>query len=137
MKTGRRRLVLSLALLFLLNIFIITAAQRAEAAVWREGSTGQTVRTIQTKLKNWGYYNGAVDGIFGWRTTQAVKWFQSKNGLKADGIVGEKTLAALGMSGTSGEAPPSPTTSSCWQNSSRRRRGENRMPDRSPSGRSY
>ena len=102
MKTGRRRLILALALLFLLNILIITVVQRADAAVWKQGSTGQTVRTIQTKLKNWGYYTGSVDGIFGWRTTQAVRWFQAKNGLKVDGVVGQQTLAALGMSSTSG-----------------------------------
>ncbi|NCB51939.1 MAG: spore cortex-lytic enzyme [Clostridia bacterium] len=104
MKKARRRLILALMLLFLVNILIITAAQRAEAASWKQGSTGETVRTIQTKLKSWGYYTGAVDGIFGWRTTQAVKWFQSKNGLTADGIVGEKTLAALGMGSTSSGA---------------------------------
>ena len=104
MTKNRRRLIFALALLFAVNILIITAAQRADAVVWKQGSTGETVRTIQTKLKNWGYYTGAVDGIFGWRTAQAVKWFQQKNGLKADGIVGQQTLSALGMAGASGGA---------------------------------
>ncbi len=70
----------------------------ASAAVYQQGSTGSTVKTIQRKLKNWGYYNGAVDGVFGSQTKSAVKYFQRKNGLTADGIVGNKTLAALGMS---------------------------------------
>ncbi len=69
-----------------------------EAAVLKQGSTGSQVKTLQTKLKNWGYYTGAVDGIFGANTTKAVKYFQSKNGLTADGIVGAKTAAAMGIS---------------------------------------
>ena len=58
---------------------------------------GEEVRQIQTKLKRWGYYNGAVDGIYGVKTLEAVKYFQRKNGLKQDGIAGEKTLAAMGI----------------------------------------
>lgn len=73
----------------------------AYAAVISQGSRGATVRTIQTKLKNWGYYKGSVDGIFGAQTREAVKYFQRKNGLKVDGIVGNQTLKALGIS-TSG-----------------------------------
>lgn len=60
--------------------------------------TTSQVQTIQTKLKRWGYYTGVVDGIYGAKTKAAVKSFQSKNGLTADGIVGPKTAAALGMS---------------------------------------
>lgn len=60
--------------------------------------TTSQIRTMQTKLKRWGYYKGAVDGIFGSKTKAAVKSFQKKNGLVVDGIVGKKTLAALGMS---------------------------------------
>ena len=74
----------------------------AYAAVIKQGNTGSTVRTIQRKLKNWGYYTGAVDGIFGAKTKEAVKYFQRKNNLTVDGIVGAKTLAALGIS-SSGE----------------------------------
>lgn len=71
-------------------------------AVISQGSRGETVKLIQQKLKRWGYYKGSVDGIYGAATKAAVKYFQSKNGLTADGIVGPKTLAALGISSTSG-----------------------------------
>ena len=94
----RRRLAWSLALLFAVNIAVISLAQQAQAATYRQGSTGEQVRIIQTKLKNWGYYDGAVDGIFGSGTAEAVRYFQRKNGLTADGIVGPATLKALGMS---------------------------------------
>lgn len=67
------------------------------AAVLKVGSSGQKVRTLQTKLNNWGYNAGTVDGIFGSNTLAAVKRFQANNGLTVDGIVGAKTAAALGM----------------------------------------
>lgn len=72
-------------------------ATTTEAAVLKQGSTGSSVRTLQTKLKSWGYYTGSVDGIYGSQTVKAVKYFQRKNGLAVDGIVGAKTAAALGM----------------------------------------
>ena len=96
---NRRRRIAALALVFAVNISLIAFVQQVQAATYRQGSSGEQVRVIQTKLKNWGYYDGAVDGVFGSQTTQAVKYFQRKNGLTADGIVGPATLKALGMSG--------------------------------------
>ncbi len=77
--------------------FVAPQVGTAYAAVLKQGSTGSSVKTMQRKLKNWGYYKGAVDGVFGSQTREAVKYFQRKNGLTPDGIVGNKTLAALGM----------------------------------------
>lgn len=67
-------------------------------AVLKQGSRGDLVKTVQTKLKRWGYYTGSVDGIYGSQTKSAVKYFQRKNGLTVDGIVGKETLSALGIS---------------------------------------
>ncbi len=58
-------------------------------------------KTIQQKLKNWGYYKGSVDGVYGAKTREAVKAFQRKNGLTADGVVGPATAKAMGISSTS------------------------------------
>lgn len=69
----------------------------AIATLSRIGSRGQEVTNIQTRLSRWGYYKGAIDGIFGYQTYRAVRQFQYKNGLKVDGIVGPQTLAALGL----------------------------------------
>lgn len=103
---NRKKLILALTVIFALNIFVITLSQRTEAASYKKGSTGEVVKQIQTKLKSWGYYDGAIDGIFGSGTEKAVKAFQRKNGLEVDGKVGKNTLAALGINaalpGTSG-----------------------------------
>ena len=85
----------------IVGVLLFAVADRseadAEAATYRQGSTGTVVRTIQPKLKNWGYYTGEVDGIFGSKTTAAVKYFQRTNGLTVDGIVGPATAAAMGI----------------------------------------
>ncbi len=91
-------------LCLVLSAVLLLAIPAADAAVYRQGSTGAQVRTIQDKLKRWGYYSGEVDGIFGSGTRKAVVSFQKKNGLAADGIVGPNTLRALGMS-VSGGSP--------------------------------
>lgn len=61
-------------------------------------SSSQDIKLVQKKLKNWGYYKGNVDGIYGKGTKNAVILFQKKNKLTVDGIVGDKTLAAMGIS---------------------------------------
>ena len=81
-------------------------------ALSKYGSRGEEVRTIQTKLKRWGYYNGNVDGIYGSQTMEAVKKFQRKNGLTADGIAGTKTLQAMGIYSSSGNSSSSNSSSS-------------------------
>ena len=68
-----------------------------QTAVLRQGASGGEVKELQRRLKQWGYYNGAVDGIYGKGTVEAVKKFQQKNGLTADGVAGIETYKALGM----------------------------------------
>lgn len=68
-----------------------------QTAVLRQGASGGEVKEVQRRLKEWGYYSGAVDGIYGKQTVEAVKAFQRKNGLTPDGIAGKSTYAALGM----------------------------------------
>lgn len=61
----------------------------------KKGSTGTAVASLQQGLEDLGYELGTVDGAFGKKTEDAVKNFQTKNGLVADGIVGDKTLQVL------------------------------------------
>lgn len=90
-------LILSAAMLFGAQRMEQTLPQMSTQVLSKMGSRGQEVRNIQTRLKKWGYYNGAVDGIYGSGTKSAVIKFQKKNGLTADGICGKRTLAALGL----------------------------------------
>lgn len=90
-----RRFVAALLLLSLLLTLTVT---QAGAAVLSLGSRGERVALIQQKLKDWGYYTGDVDGIFGRGTHNAVVRFQRQNGLAVDGQVGKKTAAAMGIS---------------------------------------
>lgn len=66
-------------------------------ALSKIGSQGTEVTNIQTRLKKWGYYSYNVDGIYGWRTAEAVKKFQKKHGLTVDGICGPQTLEKIGL----------------------------------------
>ena len=62
-----------------------------------EALTTSETKLVQQRLKNWGYYTGKVDGIYGPKTKSAVILFQKRNGLVADGIVGPKTARAIGI----------------------------------------
>lgn len=102
---GKKKLAFALIVVFAVNILIISimnSAENARAATYRRGSTGSIITEIQQKLYNWGYYSDGIDGVFGSRTEKAVRYFQQKNGLVADGVVGKATLAALGISEASG-----------------------------------
>jgi len=99
---NRKKLLLSLAVVFAVNMLLIALIAAAHADLYKRGASGATVTEIQTRLKAWGYYDGAVDGIYGSRTEAAVRYFQRKNGLAVDGQVGEETLAALGIPSTGG-----------------------------------
>ena len=94
MKEKKKRV---LAALVCAAIFLLSFVPDASAAVYW-GSRGEQVRRVQQKLRQWGYYDGDVDGVFGQETYDAVVYFQKKNGLKADGVAGSATLEAMGIS---------------------------------------
>lgn len=83
----------------------------ADAAVLKQGSRGDTVKTMQQKLIRWGYLKGTADGVFGAKTKSAVIGFQKKNGLTADGIVGKATAQAMGLKLTSSTSSSSSSSS--------------------------
>lgn len=98
MRRRPNRMELLLQLMAALMTFaLFFSFVRADAAVVAWGDKGDQVTLIQQKLKQYGYFSGTVDGVFGKQTYDAVIWFQRKNGLKVDGAVGESTAAALGI----------------------------------------
>jgi len=84
---------------FAVLILLPTDPGQAQAKTLYWGSRGSEVSTLQQKLQQWGYFHGFVDGVYGSATYKAVRDFQRKNGLRADGLVGTNTRAALGMVG--------------------------------------
>ena len=90
----KRAMGIMLATLFILCTFGVSVSGLSKV-----GSRSDEVVAIQQELKEKGYYNYTVDGIFGTRTRNAVISFQRDNGLAADGIAGVNTLKALGISG--------------------------------------
>ena len=96
---SKKKLTAALAVIFVLNIIIISlAGPSALALAYKQGSTGSGVKEVQQKLADAGYYTGSIDGIYGSGTAEAVKNFQRDNGLTQDGIAGTQTLSALGIS---------------------------------------
>ena len=85
-------------------IMLISLCGVSVSGLSKVGSRSEEVRAVQESLKNKGYYDYTVDGIFGTRTRSAVISFQKDNGLNPDGIAGDKTLKALGVSGTEGNS---------------------------------
>ena len=112
MKRQKKRLCALLCTILLLNTLVLAFAQSALAVSYRQGDSGSAVTTIQTKLKRWGYFDGPVDGIYGSKTSKAVRYFQRKNGLTADGVACPATLKDMGMEHTSQKSGSSQTGSS-------------------------
>jgi len=87
---------LAIVMLVLLAVLLYGCAAQP-AASYKLGSSGEEVKEIQRRLRDWGYYKGPVDGKYGEATRAAVILFQKKHGLTADGIVGAKTAEKLGI----------------------------------------
>ena len=95
MQAEKGKLAAAFASVITVSILLLTLIQQVGAVTFQRGSSGDTVTAIQQKLSAWGYYNGAIDGIYGSRTEAAVRYFQQKNGLAV------ATLAALGINAPS------------------------------------
>ncbi len=84
-------------LMFFATLLAILLSPLSVSALSKIGSRGSEVKNIQTRLKKWGYYNGAIDSIYGTQTKNAVIAFQRKNNLTPDGVAGPKTLEKIGL----------------------------------------
>lgn len=96
MKKKAIRLVSMCIIMLLLAVGI--NSRQAEAfseQVIQQGATGDDVIELQARLQNIGYYNGKIDGVFGWGTYWALRNFQYEFGLPIDGLAGAKTKNKL------------------------------------------
>jgi len=103
---NKRAFKIPLAMLMVLLTVFFCGCEAVPAVAYKFGSSGDQVKEIQRRLKDWGYYKGEVDGYYGKETENAVIAFQKKHGITIDGIVGSQTAEKLGIS------LPSGTTSS-------------------------
>jgi len=97
-------LIISFCLIGMLFIVPDEAAAAEPYLYW--GSRGESVAQLQQALNSSGYWCGAVDGIFGPKTYQAVINFQKDAGITVDGIVGPQTRKYLGLSSSSPSYTP-------------------------------
>jgi peptidoglycan hydrolase-like protein with peptidoglycan-binding domain len=72
----------------------------------------QDVRQAQEALKNQGHNPGPIDGVMGSQTRQALREFQSKNGLKQTGTLDAETKQKLNIEGSSSGRSPGSATGS-------------------------
>jgi len=91
------KLMAALALVFTIVRFS-GIEQRADAfssQILQQGAVGEDVIELQSRLKHIGFYNGEIDGVFGWGTYWALRNFQYEFGLKVDGVAGWQTKLKL------------------------------------------
>ena len=89
------RIIRTGAILLLTAILSMQAIGVLADTYIRLGSTGSEVSDLQTALKALGYYAGDITGHAGEKTVTAIKAFQSKYGLTADGVAGPDTLEKI------------------------------------------
>lgn len=114
-KKAWRIMRVAIVLMVFVMLFGATTTSTAHAYI-AKGNSSTNVMIVQTKLKYWGYYTGAIDGVFGAKTKAAVKNFQSRKGLTADGVVGSKTEKALGVSLSASSYPTTITKGETKEN---------------------
>src|SRR5690606_38542804 len=89
-----------ISLLFICTLFLSSGTYIQETnafsdQVIQQGAVGDDVLELQSRLQYLGFYNGRIDGVFGWRTYWALRNFQYEFGLEIDGLAGSKTKAML------------------------------------------
>ena len=109
-----------LTAILLITVLLVSCLSTALAATrLKRGSRGTEVTRLQTRLQELGYYTRSVDGAYGSGTIAAVKAFQAKNGLEADGIAGPLTLAILYGDSAAETEPAANTDSTALGNGAR------------------
>lgn len=91
-------MIYSLAFFILLATFVFAEPEQTEAfsdQVIQQGAVGEDVIELQARLKHIGFFNGKIDGVFGWGTYWALRNFQYEFGMEIDGLAGQTTKDKL------------------------------------------
>lgn len=67
----------------------------AQGTIWKKGDTGEDVTRMQARLKELGYLESDVNGVFDDATEEALMAFQRRNSLLATGMADERTWQVL------------------------------------------
>lgn len=94
MKNAKRISLIWLSF-FCLSMAIPTMSLAFSPQVIQHGAVGEDVIELQARLKHIGFYNGKVDGVFGWSTYWALRNFQYEFGMEIDGMAGKTTKDKL------------------------------------------
>ena len=87
-----------LIIIFSICLFILPAQEKVDAfsnQVIQQGAVGDDVIELQSRLQYLGFYNGNIDGVFGWGTYWGLRNFQYEFGLEIDGLAGQTTKNKL------------------------------------------
>ena len=88
-----------------------SSAKAASDGTLRYGDSSSEVKALQQRLKELGYFTDTCTGYFGGKTETALKAFQTRNGLTADGVAGSSTLTKLNSSSAKSAADSAASTS--------------------------
>ncbi|CDQ27781.1 Spore cortex-lytic enzyme precursor [Halobacillus karajensis] len=95
----KKTMVVSMGMALLLfplsELTYVKPVQGFSNQVIQQGATGNDVIELQSRLQYLGFYNGKIDGVFGWGTYWAVRNFQYEFGLEIDGLVGDEVKNKL------------------------------------------
>ncbi|MFE8702654.1 spore cortex-lytic enzyme [Cytobacillus sp. FJAT-54145] len=98
---NKKILLMKVLVILSVSILLVPFSMQDERAnafsnqVIQHGAVGDDVIELQSRLQYLGFYNGKIDGVFGWGTYWALRNFQYEFGLPIDGLAGAETKAKL------------------------------------------
>ena len=95
-----------------------TSTAGSTSTTLKSGSEGTSVKRLQQRLKDLGYYTGSVDGKYGGGTEQAVRDFQTAHKLSVDGKAGSRTQQTLYSDNAKKKTASTPTAKPSGSSSS-------------------
>src|SRR5699024_6286483 len=95
MKSIWIKCVIALTILSGVSFTVFEPSYAFSPQVIQHGATGEDVVELQARLQYLGFYNGKIDGVFGWSTYWALRNFQYEFGMEIDGLAGDTAKKKL------------------------------------------
>ena len=94
----RKIFIATLIIIFSISLCFIPERDKVDAfsnQIIQHGAVGDDVHRTPISVTIFGFYNGKIDGVFGWRTYWALRNFQYEFGMEIDGLAGQQTKDKL------------------------------------------